>query len=83
MPSNGQFVKELPEMYLRDSNDALDFPTETENHLCVLSFAVSDAALAAMRRARNGDFTSSITEMQPPACSRFPRRLCSNSNTML
>ena len=33
MPSNGQFVKELPEMYLHDSNDALDFPTETENHL--------------------------------------------------
>jgi hypothetical protein len=33
MPSNGQFVKELPAMYLRDSNDALYFPAETENHL--------------------------------------------------
>ena len=33
MPSNGRSVKDLPTMYLRDSNDALCFPTKTKNHL--------------------------------------------------
>ena len=38
MPSNDLFVKELPAMCLRDSNDAIYFLTETENHLCVCVF---------------------------------------------
>ena len=33
MPPNGQFVKELPAMCLRDSNDALYLPRKAENHL--------------------------------------------------
>jgi len=38
MPSNGHFVKELPAMCLCNSNDALYFPTEIENHLCYRLF---------------------------------------------